>query len=200
MRDMHGMTSTKPHRFVLPLYSYAAVEAALAAVFGVDAENRGPLKGRLKHLNRLGLPGLKSRKGARISYSGEHVAKWLVALLLEEAGIDPIVAVKLIEAAWDRWIWRDVRLAMDREDEQNREGNHIFLTIKPRLMTGLWAPEKHPLNTSPTLAVFRHRPRSGSNNMETFLDWAVEKREWRCVRDLTADCAVLMNSLDGEAS
>jgi hypothetical protein len=48
-------------------YSYARVEAALAAVFGVDAEHRGALKGRLKHLAKLGLPGLKARKGLRIA-------------------------------------------------------------------------------------------------------------------------------------
>ena len=68
---------------------------------------------------------------------------------------------------------------MDREDEQNRKGNHVFLTIKPHLMTGQWTKKWHPLDTSPTFAVFRHSPRSGSNNIETFLDWAVEKREWR---------------------
>ena len=71
-------------------------------MFGVDAERRGPLKGRLKHLNVLGLPGLNVGRGVRIAYSAEQVAQWLVALLLEECGIDPTVAVKLIQAAWDR--------------------------------------------------------------------------------------------------
>ena len=161
------------NRFAEPRYGYAQVEAALAAVFDIDAESRGPLKGRLKHLVRLGLPGLKARKGARIAYSGEHAAQWLVALLLEEAGIDPAVAVKLIEAVWKRFIWRDVQLAMDRQDEQNVRGNHVFLTIRPRLMTGLWTPEKHPLDTSPTLGVFRHFHEmpdgKTSNRLEMFL-------------------------------
>ena len=31
------------------------------------------------------MPGLKARKGMRISYSAEHAAQWLVALLIEEA-------------------------------------------------------------------------------------------------------------------
>ena len=198
MRDTRGMNRTEPHRFALPRYGYAQVETALAAVFDIDAESRGPLKGRLKHLVRLGLPGLRARKGSRISYSGEHAAKMLVALLLEEAGIDPAVAVKLIDAAWDQFIWPGARKAMDREDEQNKKGNHVFLTIKPHLMTGLWTKEPHPLDTSPTLAVFRRQPKSGSHNLETFVDWAVEKREWRCFRDLTADCEVLMATLDGE--
>jgi hypothetical protein len=196
---MRGMTSTEPNRFALPRYPYARVEHALAAVFGIDAESRGPLKGRLKHLNSLGLPGVRARKGSRIAYSGEHIAQWLVALLLEEAGIDPAVATTLIQAAWDKWIWRDVQQALDKDDEENKKGNHVFLTIKPHLMTGLWAKEKHSLDTSPSLACFRHRTPHGSNNLEMFVNWAVEKREWRCMRDLTADCEVLMTSLDGEA-
>ena len=87
-----------------------------------------------------------------------------------------------IQATWDTWIRRDVQRAMDREDEQNRKGNHVFLTIKPHLMTGQWTKKRHPLDTSPTLlGVAAVRSPRGSNNIETFLDWAVEKREWRCV-------------------
>jgi hypothetical protein len=198
LRHICEMNRTDSNKFVLPRYSYAQVETALAAVFDIDAESRGPLKGRLKHLVRLGLPGLKARKGSRIAYSGEHVAKMLIALLLEEAGIDPAVAVNLIQSAWEQFIWPGACKAMDGEDAENKKGNHVFLTIKPHLMTGLWTKERHPLDTSPTLAVFRRKTAKGSPNMETFVDWAVEKREWRCFRDLTADCEVLMNSLDGE--
>jgi hypothetical protein len=199
------MSRTDPHKFALPQgYSYSQAETALAAVFGVDAEHRGPLKGRLKHLNGLGLPGSKVGRGVRITYSKEQVAQWLVALLIEEAGIDPTVAVNLIQASWAKFIWNGMQRALDREDAENKKGNHVFLTIQPRLMTGLWIKEKHPLNTAPTLAIFRHYGKTSKgrilNRMETFLDWSTQDRTWRCLRDLTADCEVLMASLEGDKS
>ena len=87
--------------FVAPRYPYARVERALLAVFDLATERQGPLRARLKHLNTLGLPGLQVGKGQRIAYSLEQVAQWLVALLIEETGVDPTVAVRLVQGAWE---------------------------------------------------------------------------------------------------
>ena len=102
---MHGR-----HKFETPRYSYGVVEGALAAVFGIDAKTqRGALRARLKHIQRLGLPGTAAGKGARVSYSLEQAFQWLIALLLSEIGIDPIVIVKTIKKHWKSGLARSVK-------------------------------------------------------------------------------------------
>jgi hypothetical protein len=194
------MSSTDPHKFALPLYSYAQAEAALAAVFGVDPERRGPLKGRLKHLNTLGLPGLKVGRGVRIAYTFEQVAQWLIALVIEEAGVDPTVAVGLVKGGWEQVTRPAVLAAMD---EPRREVDHIFLVFRPRLMTGLWAKGTSAPDTEPVLGFLRHWRKDKEtgkpvNAAEEAIAWGVKTKTWLCLRDLTVDFEILTAALDGE--
>jgi hypothetical protein len=123
------------HGFESPLYSYAEVERALAAAFGVDAERqRGALRGRLKHLQRLGLPGLEAGKGTRVQYSRAQANQWLLALLMAEIGIDPTIIAKTIKANW-KALAPFVEQATDR---QARSGNPIYLGLRPRVMSSAW--------------------------------------------------------------
>ena len=73
-------------------YRYGEVERALAANFKTQA---GLLAGRIKLFRRLGLPG-NPGSGARIDYSFEHAAQWLMALRMTDAGVPPAVAVSAI--------------------------------------------------------------------------------------------------------
>jgi hypothetical protein len=184
------MIRTDPHSFELPSYSYARVEAALAAVFGVSAERRGPLKGRLKHLNTRGLPGLQVGRGARIAYSLAQISQLLLALLIEETGVDPTVAVRLIKETWNHGISDWARLAVSEESK----ANHVFLKMRPQLMTGSWVHETSPLASIRSIGGFQQSS-DGLGNVERELIGAVRDRKWICLRDLTADFEVLMSSL-----
>jgi hypothetical protein len=191
------MSRTDPHEFVSPRYTYARVERALLAVFDVAADRQGPMRARLKHLNLLGMPGLKVGKGQRISYSLEHVSQWLVALLLEEAGIDPTEAVRLVNGTWARGGRPAVLAAMD---EPGRAVDHIFLVFRPRLMTGLWLKGERPPDTEPVLGFLRHWRKDKEtgkpvNAVEEAIAWGVATKTWLCLRDLTVDMRVLTTSL-----
>jgi hypothetical protein len=195
------MIRTRPHRFVEPRYTYAQTERALAAVFKVDVNRRGPLKARLKHLNALGLPGLKVGKGQRIAYTFEWIAQLMVALLIEETGVDPIVAAKLVKGTWEMSTGDWVRQAADEKSKDN----HVFLKLQPLLMTGPWGKLQNPLYTVRSIGGFRqYRYSRGREHrmslVEHHLTEAVRDRRWICLRDLTADFEVLTNSLDGEKS
>lgn len=82
--------------------AYAVVETALARMHGADAEvQRGAFRGRMKHLQRLGLPlGDKPGKGRRIDYSEAQIVQLALALELSEAGLDPTRIVTFIESCW----------------------------------------------------------------------------------------------------
>lgn len=115
-------------------FSYGALEKALGAVFGVDdATQQGALRGRIKHLQRLGLPGLKAGKGARVEYSVEQATQWLLALLLSEAGVDPVAGVRLMREHWAKFLpW--CKRAQDLKKVRTDSGAHVFLTVRPHLM------------------------------------------------------------------
>jgi hypothetical protein len=194
------MNCTDPHEFVAPRYTYARVERALLAVFGIAADRQGPLRARLKHLNLLGMPGLKVGKGQRIAYSLEQVAQWMIALLIEETGVDPTVAARLVKETWGHGIGDWARLAVDKKSEEN----HVFLKLRPQLMTGPWVHETSPLASIRSIGGFQQYLSAPGGrwigNVERELIGAVRDRKWICLRDLTADFEVLMNSLDGEKS
>lgn len=84
-------------------YGYAAVESALAQVFGVDQNGQhGWLRGRIKHLQKLGLQPKGPGKGRTISYRLEDIEKWLIAIEMEHFGIDPTRVVDFIQESWKR--------------------------------------------------------------------------------------------------
>src|SRR5262245_24368449 len=94
------MDRKKRHEVAPAQYAYGAVETALAAVFGSnDKTPTGALLCRLKDLQRLGM-GERAGKGARITYSREQAHQWLIALLMSEIGVDPVVTVELIKKHW----------------------------------------------------------------------------------------------------
>src|SRR5262245_25918900 len=108
-------------------FSYGALEKALSVVFNADGEHQGAFRSRIKHLQRLGLPGLKAGKGARVEYSVEHASQWLLALLLSAGGIDPAYAVEQIRDHWEKFRpW--FRRAQDRE-AHGRDG-HVYLVVR----------------------------------------------------------------------
>jgi hypothetical protein len=116
-------------------YSYAEVEGALGALFGVPATALGSFRGRVRHLQRIGLVDVAPGKGRRISYSRMQANEWMLALYLADLGVDPVVIVKSIKQERKKlqeWM-------REATDEAALDGNEVFLAARPALMSGAWA-------------------------------------------------------------
>jgi hypothetical protein len=95
-------------------YPYAKVEAALGAALGTDdTAQRGALRGRIKHLQRVGLVAEKPGKGQRLAYDPARIDDWLIALELGKRGLDPTVVVRALKAQPD-YLAETTRLARSR--------------------------------------------------------------------------------------
>lgn len=183
-------------------YSYAVVEKALASVFGADAETQaGALRGRLKNFQRLGLPGIEAGKGSRIPYSEAQIQQWLIALLMSEFNLPPTVTVEVLKKYWStgpgfaRWI-------KQATDAEALAGNPIFLTLRPRLMSGGAWRAKGSLATLPYVGSFRRfdlhvKDSKGQpiprENIRLFLDDHPE--DWLCTINLTRKLSALQAAL-----
>jgi hypothetical protein len=126
--------------FVEPRYRYGAVETALAKVFGADAKAQaGVLRGRIKHFQKLGLPGLEVGKGARVLYSYEQAAQWLIGLFLNDIGIEPRTIVELFNEYWAERLVIGVKWATDTTA---KAGNPALLTVRPQQMLARFGKRK----------------------------------------------------------
>jgi hypothetical protein len=134
MRAGHICAMTR-NRVAAVGYSYAQVEGALGALFGVPATALGSFRGRVRHLQRIGLVEVAPGKGRRISYSPMQANEWMLALYLADLGVDPIVIVKSIRQGRKKlqeWM-------REATDEDALGGNEVFLAARPVLMSGAWA-------------------------------------------------------------
>jgi hypothetical protein len=161
-------------------FAFGAVERALTRVLRIDAHQHGAFRGRLKHLQRLGLPALEPGKGKRIGYTRELVLQWLIALLLAQLGIDPVLIVQAIKRDWKAVLAPACADALTRSAQ---EGNHVYLQLRPRLLT-----HAGMANAGFEFATFRRFSTAGTGR--DHLPDEEEKpyegvRTWFCVVDLT---------------
>jgi hypothetical protein len=119
-------------------YTYAEVERALGMFFGAPASAWGSFRGRVRHFQRIGLVEVTPGKGRRIAYTSVQAAEWMVALLLAELGIDPVVIVESIQrerTQLRRWI-------AEATDDKALGGDEVFLAALPALMSSAWASKQ----------------------------------------------------------
>jgi hypothetical protein len=79
---------------------YAELEHGLGVMQDAGAAGIGSLRGRLKRLASLGIPGSGTGKGSRRVYTWEEATQLAVALLLEDANQDPVVTAAALKNVW----------------------------------------------------------------------------------------------------
>jgi hypothetical protein len=191
--------------FASGIYQYAQVERALAATLGADAATqKGALRGRLKRLGSLGLPSSAPGKGTRRSYSLEEINQLLIALLMEDAGLDPVVVAAAVKTTW-RHLARNIRLAT----EKAATTNPMMLHLQLQTFTGPWNDKaRDPRAALPWIglnpriderakAKYRdHGFRDESDNVLMMLDR--NEPGWFAVRNYTAEALKLQAALSRE--
>jgi hypothetical protein len=149
-------------RIALPTYSYsyAEVETALAVALDVRAKHqRGALRGRLKHFQRLGLIDLKAKKGQRVDYTYAQAAQWLIALLMAETGLDPTLIVTSL-----RQNWKQIVSAVEQATSTDaRSGEYAYLCLWPRVMSATFEEQQRAAVSIDVLFIRRLSEQVASN-------------------------------------
>jgi len=119
-----------------PLFPFATVEPALAKTLGYPPSRMLAFRARLRHVQQI--LGPAAGKGTRIGYSEEAAVRLLLALRLQEHGLSPVVAARLVRDHWET-IAIYVRWATDDRGERHpeRDGNPAFLALRLRLASGV---------------------------------------------------------------
>jgi hypothetical protein len=139
------------------LLRYPQVEDIFGRLYGArPTVKTGALRGRIIHLRRLGLPvNVACGSGNKIAYGKEQVYELGFCLQLEQLGVDPSLAAKLLQARR-----KDILRAYARAEEEREDW---FFWLVTEFMSASWSKEKLKF---PGLAEFQAGP------MRT-LEWAV---------------------------
>jgi hypothetical protein len=189
------MERKERYGFQTPAYPYAAVERALGAMMGTtdSATLRGQLRGRLKRLLTLGLPPSGPGKGSHRRYSWEEVCQLGIALLLEDADVEPAAVVPALQNVW-RHVARNVRLAADCPAE-----NPMMMMVRLTAVSGPWRTGD-PISAIPWITVARRidersrdryreklREKLGRKDEDAFIRALIDK-----VADIHADNLLML--------
>jgi hypothetical protein len=101
-------------------------------ILWIDESQKGAFRGKLKHLQKLGLPGGQHGKGHRVRYNRELAFQLLICLLLAELGIDPNLVVRVVKEQWKTVLVDAIKAAVDR----GQQTNPVYLVVRPKLMSG----------------------------------------------------------------
>ncbi len=83
-------------------FRYAAVEAALASMFFIDASSMGAFRGRITNLRRFNVTPFAPKKGAPVEYAFSDIAILAYSLSLFEYGLDPASVQVFLSFTIDR--------------------------------------------------------------------------------------------------
>jgi hypothetical protein len=123
------------------MLTYAEMETTLARAHGADeGVQRNAFRGCLKHLLRLGIPlNCSPGKGAKISYSSNHLWQLAFCLEMEQCGIAPTAIARLIHESWMSSIGPRLR------DSIVGFENELFCIVYPKLMSASFNDDVAPL-------------------------------------------------------
>jgi len=169
-----GMNRTKLHGTERPL-AFGQLEKGFVRILWIDESQKGAFRGKLKHLQKLGLPGGQHGKGRRIAYTREVAFQLLIALLISELGIDPVLVVQAVKENWKTIFVPAVEAAIAR----GQAVNPVYLVVRPKLMSG----------GGLQISTFRRYPYPGAaddkNLREAFDTPVTGAQTWFCAIDLT---------------
>ena len=197
------MVRTKSNDFGNGAFPYARLEGALAVMLGANSTAQtGALRGRLKRLATLGLPGAGPGKGTRRQYTWEEAAQLAIALLMQDGGLDPTIVVLAIRKEWPQ-LAAGVKKAL--------AGEPMLLVLSMQLVAGPWS--RDPSSALPSISAMPGQPRRETARPPVV---ALRKRRqgdhvisppaaqltisttgpgWIAVRDLTAELSKLRAAL-----
>jgi len=183
------MDGTKSYKFDTPAYTYNEAEGVLGRAFGFGlVHQRGVLRQRIKHLQRLGLVELNLGKKKRAEYSHSQIALWMLALVLAETGLDPTLVVNTLKKNW-RNIVGEIELATSHEAQSGRP---YYLCLWPRVLSA-------PIVQKPALsiAVMQIAPLNpftpGFDELRHLVGASPDN--WFCIHNITRICTRLENAL-----
>jgi hypothetical protein len=165
-------------------YGYGLLERALGAALGVDEQvQRGALRARLKRLAQLGLPAaLKDQEGRRL-YSQAECHQLLVALLLGNLGLDPIVVARAVKKAWKQNLRRGAIEAAQEADAAKRQiDNPMVLHAVLCVVSEPWRTGDP--NTALTVTGLQRRFKRGSDLVVNSFN-SLRAVEWSAALDYT---------------
>lgn len=140
-------------------------------------------------MQRIGLVELAAEKSKRVEYSHAQVAQWLLALIMAELGLDPVIIVSAIKSHWKQ-IAGDIERASSWEARSG--GAHAYLCLWPCVMTASW--EQKP---AISLNVFFLDPPSplpmARNELMEMVN--ANRDAWFCAYDLTRALSRLETAL-----
>jgi hypothetical protein len=124
------------------MFTYAVAETILAHLHAAEGDaQRAAFRGRLKHLKRLGIPrGINPGRGKKIWYRYEQLFEWAFCLELAEFGIDPTVAVRLVNEHWER----DILPRIFDIQEETMQKSDVYFALYPKFMTRAWEDADTP--------------------------------------------------------
>jgi hypothetical protein len=198
MGHICGMVGKERYGSGTGAYAYGQIEQALGVTLGADwTTRRGALRGRLKRLSTLGFPATSPGKGARRLYSWEEACQLLVALLMEDAGLDPVTIVKAMKNVWPHLAKKVIRAA-------DATKNPMMLTLQLETVGGPWRT-KDPKAGVPYIGVV---PRIDERSKTKYAEWGLKGNPdtiammvdrggpgWFAVRNLTAEVSKFQDAL-----
>ena len=104
--------------------TYAQIEYALAATFGVGAKHMGAFVSRFGELQRGALFGPKNMlgKGKRLVYTPDQIHRLLFAFSVSQFGLTPNIVLRVVRDYWasqlDPIFRHAARVSVDNEDQR----------------------------------------------------------------------------------
>jgi hypothetical protein len=148
-------------------YPYSVVEAALGELFRAKTETqRRTLRGRINHLQRLGVIDAAPGKGRALQYEQDDIWRWVFCFELAEYGVTPVVQAALVASYWNPLLGGIFRSAQ-RAIETGKPD--VFLYIRgTALMSAAWNPDPHKFAGVPHIGKFK------PSDIELVLKWLGE--------------------------
>jgi hypothetical protein len=122
-----------------PQFSFASVEAALIAAYGVPPADQARFRSRLTHAQKSGVLGINPGKGRHLTYGPPEMHKLVLICELCELGLSPALQVEVIGELWEKR-WREIFKRAEAA-AMHAPGGHdiVVIVIGASLMVEGWA-------------------------------------------------------------